>query len=66
MRKMIGTIAIIVILFLGLFGCESHNIKPFIANWFKSNSDKQVTEKVNEEIDSIKVSSKNKILNVLN
>lgn len=74
MRKIIGTIAIVMVLLLGFFGCERHNVKPFIINWFKSDSVKQVTEKIenkvkekmNEEIDSIKVSSKNRVMNVLN
>lgn len=74
MRKLIGTFAIVVILFLGFFGCEKHNVKPFITNWLMSDGGKQVTEKVenkikekvNEEIDSIKVSSKKRVMNVLN
>lgn len=48
MRKFIGTIAIIIILYLGFFGCEKYNVKPFIVNWFKSDSPAQVKEKANK------------------
>lgn len=69
MRKLIGTIAIIMILFLGLFGCERHNVKPFITNWLRSDDGKQVTEKVEnkikEEGDSIKERSKDKLVKMI-
>ena len=32
MRKLIGTIAIIITLYFGFFGCEKYNVKPFIVN----------------------------------
>lgn len=48
MRKFIGTIAIIIVLYLGFFGCEKYNVKPFIVNWFKSDSPAQVKEKANK------------------
>ena len=48
MRKLIGTIAIIITLYLGFFGCEKYNVKPFIVNWFKSDSPAQVKEKASK------------------
>ena len=45
MRKFIGTLTIIVVLYVGLFGYEKYNIKPFIVEWFKSDSSKEVKEK---------------------
>lgn len=73
MRKLIGTIAIIFILYLGFFGSERFNVEPFIINWFKSDDGKQVTEKVenkvkeevDKNIDTIKENSKNKLNEVL-
>lgn len=53
MRKLIGTIAIIITLYLGFFGCEKYNVKPFIVNWFKSDSTAQLKEKANKIKDII-------------
>ena len=53
MRKLIGTIAIIITLYLGVFGCEKYNVKPFIVNWFKSDNPSQVKEKANKIKDII-------------
>ena len=53
MKKLIGTIAIIITLYLGFFGCEKYNVKPFIVNWFKSDSPAQVKEKANKIKDII-------------
>lgn len=53
MRKLIGTIAIIITLYLGFFGCEKYNVKPFIVNWFKSDSPAQLKEKANKIKDII-------------
>lgn len=53
MRKLIGTIVIIITLYLGFFGCEKYNVKPFIVNWFKSDSPAQLKEKVNKIKDII-------------
>ena len=53
MRKLIGTIAIIITLYLGFFGCEKYNVKPFIVNWFKSDNPSQVKEKANKIKDII-------------
>ena len=33
MRKLIGTIVILLFLYVGFFGCERYHIKPFIAEW---------------------------------
>ena len=53
MRKLIGTIAIIITLYLGFFGCEKYNIKPFIADWLRSDNAAQVKEKANNITDII-------------
>ena len=53
MRKLFGTIAIIITLYLGFFGCEKYNVKPFIVNWFKSDSPAKVKEKANKIKDII-------------
>ena len=53
MRKFIDTIAIIIVLYLGFFGCEKYNVKPFIVNWFKSDNPSQVKEKANKIKDII-------------
>lgn len=50
MRKLIGSIAIIFVLYLGFFGSERFNVEPFITNWFKSDNGKQVTEKVENKV----------------
>ena len=61
MRKLIGTIAIIITLYLGFFGCEKYNVKPFIINWFKSDRPAQVKEKANKIKDKIKKKDKNDV-----
>ena len=53
MKKLIGTIAIIITLYLGFFGCDKYNVKPFIVNWFKSDSRAQLKEKANKIKDII-------------
>ena len=53
MKKLIGTIAIIITLYLGFFGCDKYNVKPFIVNWFKSDSPAQLKEKANKIKDII-------------
>ena len=37
MRKLIGTIVILLFLYVGFFGWERYNIKPFIAEWLQSD-----------------------------
>lgn len=53
MRKLIGTIAIIITLYLGFFGSEKYNIKPFIVDWLRSDNAAQVKEKANNITDII-------------
>lgn len=53
MKKLIGTTAIIITLYLGFFGCEKYNVKPFIVNWFKSDSPAQLKEKAKKIKDII-------------
>ena len=61
MRKIIGTITIMVALYFGFFGCEKYNVKPFIINWFKSDKPVQVKEKANKIKDIIIEKDKNHI-----
>ena len=61
MKKLIGTIAIIITLYLGFFGCEKYNVKPFIVNWFKSDNPSQVKEKANKIKDIIVEKDKNEV-----
>ena len=61
MRKLIGTIAIIITLYLGFFGCEKYNVKPFIINWFKSDRPAQVKEKANKIKDILVEKDKNEV-----
>lgn len=42
MRKLIGTIAILIFLYLGFVGSEEHNISPFIKNWFETKSEQNI------------------------
>ena len=51
MRKLIGTIAIIITLYLGFFGSEKYNIKPFIVEWLRSDNAAKVKEKANNITD---------------
>ena len=61
MRKLIGTIAIIITLYLGFVGCEKYNVKPFIINWFKSDRPAQVKEKANKIKDILVEKDKNEV-----
>ena len=62
MRKLIGTIVILLVLYAGFFGIGRFNIKPFIMNWIKSNDGKETIENVvatttelaGDAVDSIK------------
>lgn len=42
MRKLIGTIVILLFLYVGFFGCERYNIKPFITEWLASDKPKEL------------------------
>lgn len=44
-KSMIGTLAIIIILYLGLFGSKKYNVEPFIKNWLSSDNSKEVVDK---------------------
>lgn len=62
MRKLIGTIVILLVLYAGFFGINRFNIKPFIMNWIKSDEGKEAIENVvtatteltEDAVDSIK------------
>ena len=49
MRKMIGTIVILLFLYVGFFGCERYHIKPFIAEWLQSDK----PEKLGKDIEKV-------------
>lgn len=48
MRKLIGTVTILFVIYLGFFGCEKYNVKPFILDWFRSEKSEPFKEKVGE------------------
>ena len=56
MRKMIGTIVILLFLYVGFFGCERYHIKPFIAEWLQSDKPEKLgkgIEKVSGKVKEI-------------
>lgn len=69
MRKMIGTIVILLFLYVGFFGCERYHIKPFIAEWLQSDKPEKlgkniekVSGKVKEITDTV-VEKDDKVIN---
>ena len=46
MRKLIGTIAIIIVLYFGFFCSEKYNVKPFIQNCLNSEQSSEVKKNV--------------------
>lgn len=48
MRKLIGTIVLLIVLYAGFFGIERYEIKPFILNWFKGGGVEKTIEKTEE------------------
>lgn len=48
MRKLIGTIVLLVVLYAGFFGIERYEIKPFILNWFKDGGVEKTIDKVED------------------
>lgn len=48
MRKLIGTATILLVIYLGFFGSEKYNVKPFILDWFRSEKSEPFKEKVSE------------------
>lgn len=69
MRKMIGTIVILLFLYVGFFGCERYHIKPFIAEWLQSDKPEKlgkgiekVSGKVKEITDTV-VEKGDKVIN---
>lgn len=56
MRKLIGTIVIFAIFYIGFFGYKKYNIKPFITEWLSSDKPKNISNKIDNirnKIDSI-------------
>ena len=69
MRKMIGTIVILLFLYVGFFGCERYHINPFIAEWLQGDKPerlgkniKKVSGKVKEITDTL-VEKSDKVIN---
>lgn len=69
MRKLIGTIVILLFLYVGFFGCERYNIKPFITEWLSSDKPKElgkdiekVSGKVKDVADSV-IDKGDKVIN---
>lgn len=44
-KSMIGTLAIIIILYLGFFGSKKYNVEPFIKKWLSSDNSKEIVGK---------------------
>lgn len=53
MRKILGTLTILFILYLGFFGWDKYNIEPFILNWLKSWNTEQIKEKSEKIVEII-------------
>lgn len=53
MRKLIGTIVILLFLYVGFFGVERYNIPPFILNWFKSDAPVETVEKIEKIVEQV-------------
>lgn len=59
MRKLIGTIVILLFLYVGFFGCERYDIPPFITEWLSSDNPKKLgenMEKVSGKVKDVAVS----------
>lgn len=54
MRKLIGTIVILLFLYVGFFGCERYNIKPFITEWLSSDKPKELGEDIEKVSGKVK------------
>lgn len=48
-KSMIGTLAIIIILYLGFFGSKKYNVEPFIKKWLSSDNSKEIVGKAIKE-----------------
>lgn len=44
-KSMIGTLAIIIVLYLGFFGSKKYNVEPFIKKWLSSDNSKEIVDK---------------------
>lgn len=54
MRKLIGTIVILVFLYVGFFGCERFNISPFIMEWIKSDKPEELCDNIEKTSKKVK------------
>jgi hypothetical protein len=48
-KSMLGTLALIIILYLGLFGSKKYNVEPFIKKWLSSDNSKEIVSKTIKE-----------------
>ena len=54
MRKMIGTIVILLFLYVGFFGCERYHINPFIAEWLQGDKPEKLGKDIEKVSDKVK------------
>lgn len=54
MRKLIGTIVILLFLYVGFFGCERYDIKPFISEWLRSDKPEKLGENIEKVSGNVK------------
>lgn len=54
MRKFIGTVVILLFLYVGFFGCERYDIKPFITEWLSSDEPEKLGKKIEKISDKVK------------
>ena len=63
MRKMIGTIVILLFLYVGFFGCERYHIKPFIAEWLQSDKPEKLGKNIEKVSGKVNVEKGDKVIN---
>ena len=67
MRKLLGTIFLLILLYVGFCGIKveingtTYNIPPFISNFFKSDEGKKVGEEAKDLFDAAKNAVSNSI-----
>lgn len=53
MRKFIGTVVVILVLYLGFFGSKRFDIDPFILEWLQSDKPSELKEKAEDITEDI-------------
>lgn len=49
-KSILGSLAFIIIIYLGFFGSEKYNIEPFIKKWLSNENTKEIVSKIKETI----------------